>query len=177
MIITCFAVDKGDSMKKDNVIKVLLMGTAFASVGISGYYTFLKHSPESELQLNMASVTNNATSTDNNQTAVLTSVSSDQVSRVGGGLYKDGIYTGKAVSNSHGDIQLSITVSGGVITHVEMLTYPTRGRSQAVNTRAIPQYVASVLEEQSADISLVSGATETYEAFTGSLQDAINQAK
>ncbi|MDO4814947.1 MAG: FMN-binding protein, partial [Gemella sp.] len=163
-------------MKKDNVIKVLLAGTAFTSVGISGYYTFAKSSPEAELNLKTTNPVSSTNAVANSQ-AVTTTVAANQVASVAGGQYKDGTYTGKAVSNSHGEIQLSITVTGGKISNVEMITYPTAGRSQAINTRAIPQYVESVIAEQSADISLVSGATETHEAFTGSLQDAINQAK
>lgn len=162
-------------MKKDNVIKVLLTGTVFASVGLSGYYTFAKTSPEAELPMKAATSTTNNNSAANS--AVTTTVASNQVASVNTGQYKDGTYTGKAVSNSHGDIQLSITVTGGKITDVTMITYPTRGRSQSINSQAIPQYVESVIAEQSAEISLISGSTETYEAFVGSLQDAVNQAK
>lgn len=51
-------------------------------------------------------------------------------------------------------------------------------KSHALNTTAVAQLRAEALEAQSADeLDLVTGATVTAQAFIGSLQDAINQAR
>lgn len=46
-----------------------------------------------------------------------------------------------------------------------------------INKTALPKYVEEVIEAQSSDIALVSGASETFKGFKGSLQDALNKAK
>ena len=92
-------------------------------------------------------------------------------------VYKDGTYTGASTSTEWGDVQLQITVSSGKITNISALTYPNdEGKSVAINQEAIPAYTKEAISNQSADIQAISGATETYKGFTGSLQDAINQA-
>ncbi|MCI1888904.1 MAG: FMN-binding protein [Bifidobacterium crudilactis] len=90
---------------------------------------------------------------------------------------KDGTYSGTVVSTNRGDFQVDLTVSGGKVTNVKVLEYPQDPTSQSINEQAIPVYVKEALAAQSAQIQLVSGATETFNGFTGSLQDAINQAQ
>ncbi|HEM6265216.1 TPA: hypothetical protein U2C71_000395 [Streptococcus suis] len=45
-----------------------------------------------------------------------------------------------------------------------------------LNDSALPTYTAEAISNQSAQVNQISGATEAYKGFTGSLQDAINQA-
>lgn len=90
----------------------------------------------------------------------------------------DGTYTGELVSTNRGDVQVQITVSAGTISTVTAITYPSETQqSRSISARVIPTYEQEAVTAQSADIKLVSGATETYTGFTGSLQDAINQAE
>lgn len=103
--------------------------------------------------------------------------SSSGASSASTGTFKDGTYTGASVSTNRGDFQIKATVSGGKLTAVNVETYPQDPTSQSINSQAIPVYVSEALKAQSSQITLVSGATETYRGFTGSLQDAINQAK
>lgn len=85
---------------------------------------------------------------------------------------KDGTYTGKSTSTEWGDIQVKITVASGKIPQITVLKYPTGGKSDEINSRSLPTYKQEALAAQSANINQVSGATETYKGFTGSLQRA-----
>lgn len=101
----------------------------------------------------------------------------NQQSNQQSGAYADGTYTGQVVSTEFGDVQLRVTVESGKISQIEALAYPNQDRhSQMISTQAIPAYTNEAIEAQSASIQLISGATETYNAFTGSLQSALNQA-
>jgi uncharacterized protein with FMN-binding domain len=56
-------------------------------------------------------------------------------------------------------------------------TYPTHtSRSVVINQQAIPILRSEALEAQSANIQLVSGATDVSQAFVQSLQSAISKA-
>jgi uncharacterized protein with FMN-binding domain len=89
----------------------------------------------------------------------------------------DGTYTGGAANTRYGAVQVQITVSGGVITDVQVPQYPNRSREdQRINGRALPTLVAETTETQSAQIDMVSGATYTSQGYIASLQSAIDQA-
>ncbi|HEL2055539.1 TPA: FMN-binding protein [Streptococcus suis] len=89
----------------------------------------------------------------------------------------DGTYTGAVTSTNRGDYQVQLTVAGGVISDISILQYPNDNpRSQEINDSALPTYTAEAISNQSAQVNQISGATEAYNGFTGSLQDAINQA-
>ena len=90
---------------------------------------------------------------------------------------KDGTYTGKSTSTEWGDVQVKITVASGKITQITVLKHPTGGKSDEINSWSLPTYKQEALAAQSANINQVSGATEIYKGFTGSLQSAINQAE
>ena len=64
------------------------------------------------------------------------------------------------------------------ITAVSVPTYPNHtDRSVYINTQALPILKSEALQAQSARINLVSGATNTSDAFAQSLQSAILKAK
>jgi uncharacterized protein with FMN-binding domain len=64
------------------------------------------------------------------------------------------------------------------ITAVSVPTYPNHtDRSVYINQTALPILKAEALRAQSANINLVSGATDTSDAFAQSLQAAILKAK
>lgn len=90
---------------------------------------------------------------------------------------QDGTYTTVASPNKYGDVQLSVTVSGGRISAISAISYPNEtSRSQSISAQAIPALIDRAISAQSSDIQFVSGATETSTAFANSLQDGINQA-
>ncbi|HFR3750894.1 TPA: FMN-binding protein [Streptococcus suis] len=89
----------------------------------------------------------------------------------------DGTYTGAVTSTNRGDYQVQMTVTDGAISDISILQYPNDNpRSQEINDNALPTYTAEAISNQSAQVNQISGATEAYNGFTGSLQDAISQA-
>jgi uncharacterized protein with FMN-binding domain len=64
------------------------------------------------------------------------------------------------------------------MTAVAVPLYPNHtDRSVFINTNALPTLKSEALSAQSANINLVSGATDTSDAFAQSLQSAILKAK
>ena len=152
--------------------KTALIGVVGASALTAGYYTFLKPSiqttPTNQKTQNTNQVGNKESkNTTNNSTS----------STKEGVAYKDGTYTGAVTKTTKGDFQVSVVVQGGKIANVNVLLQPDEEFSQSINKTALPKYIEEAIEAQSSDISLVSGASETFEGFKGSLQDALNKAK
>lgn len=86
-------------------------------------------------------------------------------------------YDGDAVSTRYGDVQVRITVTDGRITASDVLQVPMEDRhDQMINSQAVPVYDQEAVQQQSAQIDVVSGATVTWEGYTQSLQSAIDQA-
>ena len=93
------------------------------------------------------------------------------------GSYKNGTYTGSVADAFYGNIQVQVTISGGKITDVVFLQYPSdRRTSQMINSQAMPLLKEEAIQAQSAQVSGVSGASATSGAFIQSLQDALSQA-
>lgn len=94
------------------------------------------------------------------------------------GQYKDGTYTGPVTNAFYGNIQVAVTISGGKITDVNFLQYPhDRGTSVQINSQAMPQLKSEAIAAQSANVDVVSGATQSSQAFQQSLAAALAQAK
>ncbi len=94
------------------------------------------------------------------------------------GEYKDGTYTGSVANAFYGNIQVAATISGGKLSDVQFLQYPNdRGESVQVNTSAMPKLKSEAISAQSAQVNVVSGATQTSQAFIESLGNALAQAK
>jgi uncharacterized protein with FMN-binding domain len=82
------------------------------------------------------------------------------------------------VNTRYGPVQVQITVSGGQITQVDVPEYPTESpRDQQINSQAVPMLVSETTSAQSANISMISGATYTSQGYTQSLQSALDQAQ
>lgn len=91
--------------------------------------------------------------------------------------YVDGTVTGPVVSTRFGDIQVQVTISGGVLTDVAALQLPSGDRrTNQISSAAEPILREEALTAQSAQIDLLSGATYTSKAYTKSLQAALDQA-
>jgi uncharacterized protein with FMN-binding domain len=87
-----------------------------------------------------------------------------------------GTFTGAVVQDPFGSVQVQITLAGGKITNVTALKLPSGGRSGDISQTVAPILQGEVLTAQSATIDSVSGATYTSEAYTQSLQSALDQA-
>lgn len=91
---------------------------------------------------------------------------------------KDGSYDGNAADAFYGNIQVRVIISGGKIGDVQFLQYPNdRQQSININESAMPILKSEAIQAQSANVDIVSGATDSSQAFIQSLQSALNKAK
>lgn len=154
-------------MKK--IIETFIAACAAIATVISGYLIFFQ-SKDTATSTSTANDTTTKTSTS-------TSIGQDGTEDTSSSL-KDGTYTGEVTSTDRGDYQVQMTVASGKITAIDILEYPNENsRSEQINSSALPTYTAEAIDSQSANVTQISGATEAYNGFTGSLQDAINQAQ
>lgn len=94
------------------------------------------------------------------------------------GQYKDGSYTGSVADAHWGNIQVKAIIQNGKITDVQFLQYPNdRNRSISINSYADPQLTQEAIQAQNNNVDIVTGATDSSEAFIQSLGDALSQAK
>ena len=152
--------------------KTALIGVVGASALTAGYYTFVKPSIQIAPSNQKTQNTNQAENKESKNTTNSTTSSTKE-----GVMYKDVTYTGAVTKTNKGDFRVSVVVQGGKISNVNVLLQPDEEFSQNINKTALPKYVEEAVEAQSSDIALVSGASETFKGFKGSLQDALNKAK
>jgi uncharacterized protein with FMN-binding domain len=90
---------------------------------------------------------------------------------------KDGVFKGKGATNPYGTVQVSIKIEGGEIIAADA-TYPVIGNSATINPGAVAKLKQETLKATKADdVNAVSGATYTSQAYTESLQSALDAAK
>jgi len=93
-------------------------------------------------------------------------------------LYADGTYTGDVADAYYGNIQAQITIQNGKLTNVQFLQYPNdRSTSRYINGMAMPALKSEAISAQSSNVDIVSGATDSSQAFIQSLASALSQAK
>ena len=91
--------------------------------------------------------------------------------------YVDGVYTGRRESAYYGVVQVQAVAQGGDLVDVHILTYPNdNGTSRSINRAALPRLIRESLQDQGAQVTLVSGATFTSEAFHLPLHGALRRA-
>jgi uncharacterized protein with FMN-binding domain len=92
--------------------------------------------------------------------------------------YKDGSYTGSVADAQWGYIQVKAIIQNSKITDVQFLQYPNeRSRSIYINQYADPQLTTEAIQAQSAQVDIVTGATDSSMAFMQSLSDALSHAQ
>lgn len=85
--------------------------------------------------------------------------------------------TGAAASTRYGPVQVQITLTGGRVTAVNAVVYPTdTSRDQEINSFAIPRLNQEAVAAKSAKIDMISGATYTSTGYITSLQSALSKA-
>lgn len=93
-------------------------------------------------------------------------------------VYKDGTYTGSVADAFYGLVQVKATIANGRITDVVFLSYPSdRATSVSINSQATPYLTQEAIQAQTANVNIISGATETSLAFKQSLSFALASAK
>lgn len=94
------------------------------------------------------------------------------------GAYVDGSYTGQVADAFYGNIQVQVIISGGKLTDVKFLQYPNdRRTSIEINSQAMPMLRQEAIQAQSANVDVISGASDTSSAFIQSLGSALQKAK
>jgi len=147
---------------KKTIVAVVIIG-AFV------IYSFL------HAQAGPVAVVSNTPSASRSSSSSAPSTSSSGTS---GSLYKDGSYTGSVDDAQWGFVQVKAIIQNGKITDVQFLQYPNdRNRSIEINNYADPQLTSEAIQAQSANVDVITGATDSSDAFIQSLTDALSQAK
>lgn len=93
------------------------------------------------------------------------------------GTYLDGTYTGSEEDAHWGYVMVVASVTNGMLTDIQIAEYPNhRNRSVEINDYALPALIEESIQAQSAEVDMVSGATDTSRAFIRSLDSALQQA-
>jgi uncharacterized protein with FMN-binding domain len=94
------------------------------------------------------------------------------------GQYADGTYTGNPADAYYGTIQVQAIIQNGALANVIFLQYPSdRSTSRSINSYAMPILTSEAIQAQSANVNIVSRATDSSMAFQQSLGNALAQAK
>jgi uncharacterized protein with FMN-binding domain len=146
----------------NNIKKILISG--FVIVSFAGYFLyekFLKGDAKEIMQKPPSLVLPS--------TSVPVSVS---------GNYRDGEYVGDLSDAFYGNVQVKAVVKGGRLSDVVFLDFPRdRGTSIEISNLSMPILRSEAIRVQSANVDIVSGATQTSMAFIESLKSALNKAK
>ena len=91
---------------------------------------------------------------------------------------KDGTYASAVFDAEYGSMQVQITIANGKIADVGFLQYPnSAGHTTEVSNRALPILKSEATAAQSSNVDIVSGATQTSEAFIKALASALVKAR
>lgn len=161
--------------------------TSALIIGSFGLYSFFYHQSTTPVDaLPVVTTTNNQTTSDTQLTQPSTiNQSSDSTTTLLNtpntpktSAYKDGTYTGPTVDAYYGNIQVQAIIQNGKLADVKFLQYPIdQHESREINTMAIPRLRSEAISAQSADVVIVSRATDSSIAFRQSLAQALQQAK
>ncbi len=92
--------------------------------------------------------------------------------------YKNGIFIGSVADAFYGSVQVQAIIANGKISDVQFLQHPSdRTTSIAINTYAMPNLKQEAIQSQGPNVDIVTGATQTSQAFIQSLTSALSQAK
>lgn len=159
-------------MKKSYIV------LTFIAVFGAGAIALFPSKDETAAQSSSVEANTTTTTTSNTSNAKSTTTSQQTSTSSSNTTYTDGTYKGSTESTPFGDIQISIVVSGGSITDVTFLQIPEDDNHSAqLSRQASTRLESQTITAQSADISGMSGATYTSEAYINSLQAAIDAAK
>ena len=89
----------------------------------------------------------------------------------------NGTFTGADFPNRFGDVQVKVIITNGRITDVQPIQMPQdRAQSAYISQVAGPMLHDEVIQAQSAQIDIISGATYTSESYAQSVESALQQA-
>jgi len=88
-----------------------------------------------------------------------------------------GNFDGSAAGTRYGTYQVAITVTAGQITNISMLqSGGSDGTSRQISGYALPLLISAVLQQQTANVGYVSGASYTTQGFEASVLSAMQAA-
>lgn len=162
-------------------MKKILLSLGVAAIFV--VYTITQRNQGSSLVLKPSSPAgqnsrgSTTASTNNSGTSSSSNGSISGTGMATSGQYKDGTYTGQPADAFYGLINVAVTISGGKITAVNFLQYPNDNpNSIEINDQAMPYLQQETIQAQSANVNIISGATDTSQAFVQSLSSALSQA-
>jgi len=156
-------------------MKKYILGLAVTVVFIA-YSIVLRHQHSGPVII-PAALSNNNASTPKTSTPSTSPTGASPPSTASGSQYKDGTYTGSVANAFYGNVQVSTTIQNGKIVTVNFLQYPSDNpNSIYVNTTAMPYLKQEAVQSQSANVSIITGATLTSNAFIQSLTNALSKA-
>jgi len=98
-----------------------------------------------------------------------TTASGQSTAAAESGTYKDGTYTGSG-TGFRGTTKVNVTVSGGKITNVEIVSYQD---NQQYFSRAKASVISEILSSQDVNVDAVSGATFSSHGIMEAVADAL----
>jgi uncharacterized protein with FMN-binding domain len=136
---------------------IILCSTAIGAIYSAEYFATVTHASIQQIpQYSQVSTQNESISSPTNQTK---------------SLYKEGTFTGTG-SNRRGYIQVAVTIKNDKITDVSFSDFAMHYSIDDV--LGLPN---EVLQNQSAQVNNVSGATYSTQAFQDAVQEALSQAQ
>ena len=157
---------------------VLIVIVVLAFVGFAVYQHVETTKPAETATTTSGSATTTTSTSGTAAAGGTSSVSTAPAAAPVAAAFKDGTYKGAVENAFYGDFQVAAVISGGKLSDVEVLQYPNdRQNSQDINNNAIPTLKSEAIKAQSGNVDIVSGATQSSQAFAQSLTDALNQAK
>jgi uncharacterized protein with FMN-binding domain len=88
--------------------------------------------------------------------------------------YKDGTYEGSGVGFHKEPITVSVTVSNGKISDIEVTSYKD---DRPYLSRAYNTICSEIIDSQSTDVDIVSGATYSSQGIMDAVENALSNAK
>ncbi len=118
----------------------------------------------------------------NNQNMIITkgtSTTTESTATTTQNSLKDGTYDGPLTDAYFGPMQVQITIQSGKISDIKFLQYPTHsGHTNDLSVATLPVLKQEAIQSQGTiGVQIISGATQTSEAFKQSLEGAIALAK
>src|SRR5256886_13513400 len=160
---------------KKTVVSVVIIGAFVLYCFFYGHSGFAPVIPTTAVESRPSSSATDAAST---STPNASATPGATVTPAPGARYKDGSYTGSVDDAQWGVVQVKAIITNGKITDVQFLQYPNdRSRSIEINSMADPQLTSEAIQAQSANVDIVTGATDSSDAFIQSLTDALSQAR
>ncbi|MDN3017341.1 FMN-binding protein [Paenibacillus sp. BSR1-1] len=150
-------------MKKKDKKWVLLCSTAVAAVYAAGYFTTETQVAQGQSLHIEKNIQAHKTNSDN-ANIVQKAVQSDKI-------YKEGTFTGSGW-NRRGSIGVQVTIQNDKITDVEITDF-----AMHYSERDVVGLPDEVLQTQNAQVTNVSGATYSTQAFEDAVQQALDLAK